>query len=397
MGAPVCVPPAELAARIANLRRLLAECELDAALIVQNADLYYFAGTVQQSFLYVPVAGEPTLFARRVPERARRESALAAVVPLASQRDLPAAIVARYGGTPARCGLELDVLPVLQARALESLLPGTVFQDVGTGIVRLRAVKSAYEIERIRAAATLFDELYARVPPLAYEGMPENELAGLVEAEARKLGHEGVIRMRRFNQEMFYGHLLSGSSLEVATFLDTPMGGEGLSAAVAQGVSRRRIGRGEPVMLDFVFVTGGYMADSTRMLCLGALPAAARRAYDVTLAIEAAVCAAAKPGIAVEQLYRLAVRMAEDEGYGDAFMGHGPTRVRFIGHGVGLELDELPVLAMRGGVLQEGMVFALEPKIVLPGLGAVGIENTCVVTASGVRRLQQAPEEVLEL
>jgi Xaa-Pro dipeptidase len=397
VGVKPSTPPAEIEARVTKFQRLLAESGLDAALIVQNADLFYLAGTVQQSFLYVPADGEPTLFVRRVLERARRESALAQVVPLASRRDLPAAIVQRYGRLPRRCGLELDVLPVLQLRGLESLFPGTTFEDVGAATVRLRAVKSPYEIERIRAAAELFDELCARVPALVREGMPETEFAGLVEAEARKLGHEGVIRMRRFNQEMFYGHLLSGPSLEVATFLDTPMGGEGLSAAVAQGVSRRRIARGDPIMLDFVFVTGGYMADSTRMLCLGPLPQPAQRAYETALAVEAAVCAAAGPGVVAGDLYRLALDLAAGEGYEESFMGAGGTRVRFIGHGVGLELDELPVLALRSGPLEQGMVFALEPKVILPGIGAVGIENTYAVTAGGVERLQRSPEDVIEV
>jgi len=390
-------PAEELEARIGALQQVLAGSGLDAALIMQNADLFYFAGTVQQSFLYVPAAGAPTLFARRVPERARRESALPDVRPLSSQRALARAVAEQYGALPRRCGLELDVLPVLQLRKLEDLFPGTSFDDVGGEIVRLRAVKSPYEVERIRAAARLFDAVFAAVPGLLREGMPEHEFAGLVEAEARRLGHEGYIRMRRFNQEMFYGHLLGGSSLEVPTFLDTPMGGQGLSAAAAQGPSRRRIGRDEPVMLDFVAVLEGYMADSTRMLCLGRLPERARRAYRTVLAIDTAVRAAARAGVEAAKLYEIARDVAEGDGYGDSFMGHGPTRVSFVGHGVGLELDELPVLAPRQGPLQAGNVFALEPKIVVPGIGAVGLENTYAVTADGLDRMQEAPLDVLEL
>ena len=276
-------PAAELAGRIAGLQAGLAALGLDAALLQQNADLFYFAGTVQQSYLYVPVAGEATLFVRKVAERARRESALGAIVELPSPKDLPRLIAERYGALPARLGLELDVLPVTDFRRLEKLLPGAAFEDVGRTIVRQRAVKSAWEVERIRASAAVADAVSRLIPGLLEEGLTEVEFAGRVEAEARRLGHEGYIRMRGFNQEMFYGQLLAGPSGCVSSYLDTPLAGTGLSPSVAQGASFRRIGRGEPVVFDFVPVRDGYMADFTRMYSLGPLDAELLRAYDAAL------------------------------------------------------------------------------------------------------------------
>jgi Xaa-Pro dipeptidase len=377
------VPATETSRRLAALQDVLAARGLDAALLVQNADLYYFSGTVQRSFLYVPAAGEATLFVRKLVERARLESPLAAVVELGDLRELPAAVVARHGRAPA------------ELRHLERLFPAAEAHDVGRDIMRLRAVKSAWEIARQRAAAALTTAVYQRIPGILREGLTEAQFAGLVEAEARRLGHEGIIRMRGFNQEMFYGQLLTGVSGTAGSYLDTPLAGTGLSAAVAQGVSFRRIGRGEPVVFDFVAVREGYITDFTRMFSLGEMPAELTRAYGAALRIEAEVVAAARPGVTCRTLYETAVAAAADEGLAADFMGHGAAQVRFIGHGVGLELDELPVLAANDLELEPGMVFALEPKFVLRGLGAVGVENTWVVTEAGLEVITEAPEHIV--
>jgi len=395
--AATLVPAAELASRLATLQTRLASRDLDAALIVQNADLYYFSGTIQQSHLYVPAAGDATLFVRKVPERARLESALEGIVGVVSLAALPEAIVARYGALPRRVGLELDVLPVKRFRALERLLPEASFEDVGRDIVRQRAVKSEWEVARIRVAAAVADGVCALIPGILREGLTEVEFAGRVEAEARRLGHEGYIRMRGFNQEMFYGQLLTGVSGCVPSYLDTPLAGTGLSASVAQGASFRRIGRGEPIVFDFVPVRDGYMADFTRTFSIGPLPEPLRRAHDAALAVQAAAVAAARPGAPCRSVWDAARRAADDHGLAAGFMGTGPGQVAYVGHGIGIELDELPVLTGSTHELEVGMVFALEPKFVLPGLGAVGIENTWVVTDAGPERLTLAPELIYEV
>jgi Xaa-Pro dipeptidase len=391
------VPAAEVAGRLAGLQAGLVARGLDAAIIVQNADLYYFSGTVQRSFLYVPAAGEATLFVRKLAERARLETPLTGIVELASPRDLPGLVAQVYGALPRRVGLELDVLPVAEYRRLEKLLPEAGFEDVGRDIVRQRAVKSAWEVERIRAAAALTVAVCELIPGILHEGLTEAEFAGLVEAEARRLGHEGIIRMRGFNQEMFYGQLLTGVSGSAASYLDTPLAGTGLSPAVAQGVSFRTMSRGDHVVFDFVSVREGYIADFTRIFALGELPGEMRLAYEAALRIEAAVVAAARPGVTCRTLYEVALAAAAADGLAAFFMGHGAGQVRFIGHGVGLELDELPVLTTSDLELAEGMVFALEPKFVLPGLGAIGVENTWLVTASGLALITDAPEHIRQV
>jgi Xaa-Pro aminopeptidase len=159
-------------------------------------------------------------------------------------------------------------------------------------------------------------------------------------------------------------------------------------------VSFKPIRRGDHVVFDFVPVREGYIADFTRIFVLGDLPRELRRAYEAALRIQAAVVAAARPGVACRSLYEIALAAAADEGLAASFMGHGAGQVRFIGHGVGLELDELPVLTTSDLELAEGMVFALEPKFVLPGLGAIGVENTWLVTATGLALLTESPEHI---
>ncbi len=387
-------PADELAGRIAGLQAGLAARGLDAALLLQNADLFYYAGTVQQSYLYVPAEGEATLFVRKVAERARLESALGAIVDLPSPKELPELIAERYGAVPGRVGLELDVLPVTRFRRLEDLFPGTRFEDVGRDIVRQRAVKSAWEVERIRAAAAVADAVSRLIPELLEEGLTEVEFAGRVEAEARRLGHEGYIRMRGFNQEMFYGQLLIGPSGCVPSYLDTPLAGTGLSPSIAQGASFRRIGRGEPVVFDFVPVRDGYLADFTRMYSVGPLSADLLHAYDAALRVQEAATAAARPGAACSAVWDAARQAAADAGLAENFMGHRAGQVPYVGHGIGIELDELPVLTGSDLELEPGMVFALEPKFVLPGAGAIGVENTWVVTGDWVEQLTLADEAI---
>ena len=390
----VTVPGDEVEQRLAAFRETLRTEGIDVAIVVQNADLYYLTGTVQQSHLVVPVDGEAVLLTRRTVARARAESPLR-IEELPTVRRLGELVTEACGVEPEVVGMELDVLPVAQFRRYEGQFPRSRFVDVGGALVRRRAVKSAWEVERIRTAAALADEVFTRIPALLQAGLTEAAFAGRVEAEARALGHQGVIRMRAFNGEMFYGQLLTGVSGAVPSYLDTPLAGLGLSPAVAQGVSFREIGRGEPIVFDFVPVVDGYTADFTRMFSIGELPGRLTSAYECARRAQAAAAACARRGTPCRDVYEAALAVARNEGLEAHFMGYGPAQVRFVGHGVGLELDELPVLSPNDQILEQGMVFALEPKFVFPGLGAIGIENTWVVGGESPERLTRAPDEIV--
>jgi len=201
--------------------------------------------------------------------------------------------------------------------------------------------------------------------------------------------------MRLWGSELFYGHLLSGPSGAVPSYLASPTGGTAASPAVAQGAGFARITSHQPVVLDYVFAYNGYLSDHTRIFSIGELPDDLSAAQEAMLRIQSRIKDAAKPGVPSGEIYDLGVALAAEAGYGDHFMGFGPQRIRFIGHGVGLELDEFPFLAKGQDMpLKENMTIALEPKLIFPGKGVVGIENTHVVTKDGLKQLGSFPDEV---
>jgi len=381
-------PKLELDRRIVRLQALLGQHGLDGALILQRADLFYFAGTIQQSHLFVPTAGAPLLMTRKSFSRARRESTLETIIPLNSLREVPGLLADHGYGKLARLGMELDVLPANAYFRYQQLFPGTELVDASSLIRQVRMIKSPYEVEIQREAAQRLDRVVRQVGDLLQEGMPEVELASRLEALARREGHQGEIWMRNWNQALFYGHVLSGQSGSEPSYFDGPLAGEGLSPAVPHGPGFRPIRRGEPIIMDYVFAYDGYLVDQTRVFALGPLADRWMAAYEAMLAVQEAVEEAARPGVPCSQLYDLAVAKAAGLGYAEYFMGHGEGQVPFVGHGVGLELDELPVLGRGVDLpLEPGMVFALEPKVAIPGQGAIGIENTWVVTETGLEPL----------
>ncbi len=388
-------PAAEIESRIAKLQQSLASQQIDGALILQNSDLFYYSGTIQQSHLYIPAEGAPLLMARKSLARAQAESPIQNIIPLGSPKQIPGILKTHGLPLPRRLGMELDVLPVNLFRAYEMIFEGPDMIDLSPEIRMHRAVKSKYELAIISEAARLSDALAAHVGEILQPGMTELELAGLVEAHARKLGHQGIVRMRLFGGELFYGHLLSGASAAVPSFLASPTGGTAANPAVAQGAGFARIKAHEPILLDYAFALNGYISDHTRIFALDTLPDDLMKAHESMLELQEKIKSTAKPGVPAGRIYDLGVKLATESGYGDHFMGADSQRITFIGHGVGLELDEYPFLAKGQEMpLAENMAIALEPKLIFPGRGVVGIENTHVVTKDGLKQLGLYPDTI---
>lgn len=391
-------PQKELDARCRKLQQHLQERAIDGALILQNTDLFYFTGTIQQGALYIPAAGKPLLMVRKDLDRARSESALDHVIGFSSPRQIPEILKQHGFSAPARLGMELDVVPANLYFTYTRLFEKSEITDISMQIRMIRAVKSAYEIEKIRAAAAFSDQLAAAVPRFLREGIPEVELAGQIEAEARRLGHQGIVRMRMWGAELFYGHVMAGPAAAVPSYLASPTGGAGMNPAVAQGPSMRPVRRHEPVLVDLVFAAEGYNSDHARIFAVGDLPVDLSAAHNAMRAIQEAVKKAARPGVAAGDLYDLALDMAAEHGLADYFMGAGDQRIQFVGHGIGLELDEFPFLAKGQKMpLEAGMIIALEPKVIIPDKGVVGIENTHVVTENGLEQLGAFREDIIRV
>jgi Xaa-Pro aminopeptidase len=393
----LCLPwfkKEEFEKRVERLQRILREQKLEGALLTHRINRYYFTGTAQMGYVLITPDGEPLVLCRKDFDRAGVESVWP-VEPLPSVRDLPALITARLGKIPSPLGVEMELLPVVQFDRLAKSFPQTKLVDSSHAIMLTRAVKSETELVAIRNSAEMVRIGAGVVPSVLREGMTELQLAAEIEYAMRKAGHAGYTPMRGYNQWLFYGHVMAGESAAEASGYDMPTSGRGLSPLLGQASSQRPIRAGEPVSVDLVGNCGGYLSDQTRLFSLGKVNEPFEAAFEASRRIQEEVAKAARPGAIAGDLYKLAVTLAEKTPYFDNFLGEG-DKVSFVGHGIGLEVDEYPFLANKFPMaLEEGMVFALEPKFIFRGRGVAGIEDTYVVRADGAQLLTSSPRELI--
>jgi Xaa-Pro dipeptidase len=393
--APFRVPNFEIERRTAAIQEELRKAEIDGLFIVQRVDLFYFSGTAQNGFLYLPAEGKPLLFIKQSVSRARAESALATIAEIDTVKAVPGLIADFCGRTPKRLGLELDILPVNEFRFYRNLFKPRDCVDGSPLILQVRSIKSAWEIAQLEATAEMTRRTFDYMQTVIAPGLTEMQFAGMFEAYARTIGHGGRLRVRNFNTEGYPWHVLSGTSGGLVGVLDSPASGEGTSAAFPAGAGNRRLRAGEPVMVDLGSVINGYHMDETRMFAIGSMPEKAYRASRAAIDIHDAIIERAKPGTTLAELFDQSLAMATRLGFRDVFLGPAGHQVSFVGHGIGLELVEPPIIA-RGRLtpLEAGMVFALEPKLVYENEFAAGVESVFQVTASGGRLISKVPVEI---
>lgn len=378
-------------ARVARLQETLRGAKLDGALLLAAVDVLYYSGTRQNAALWVPAGGEPILVVRKSFARAKAEAAVRDVRPFPSSKELAAALGAR-----GRVGTPFDAAPQATLDWWRKVLPGVELADLSAVVRSQRAVKGPEEIAALREAARRLGVVFAQIPAFLRAGMRELDLSVEVELRLRRDGSHGAPRMRGFNNEMWMGIAVAGAAAAEPGCFDGPVVGQGLHASYPAGSSLRVIRPGEPILFDFCFVHEGYVSDLTRTAVVGELPPELARAHAVAIAIQDEVAAGLRPGASPAELWEGARARAEREGLGDRFMGPPGDQARFVAHGLGLELDELPILAPGfKEPLVAGQVVAVEPKFVFPGLGAVGVENDYAVAAGGGDRLCALPDDVL--
>ena len=384
-------PKSEIDSRIKKLKDRMDD--IDGALLFQAVDMCYFSGTAQDGLVYIPRDGEPIIMMKRSLVRAKEESPLE-VRPLKNMRNLKEDLGIKTGAT---IGLEMDVLPCSFYFRVNKALEDASFVDVAERIKHIRSVKSEFEIKLAKEAAQMLVEGFSTVPDHIKEGMTEVELMCRMESEMRLMGHQGSLRFRRFNSIVPIGHIMSGSSAAIPSFLASPTGGKGTSVVFPHGPGYRKIKRNEPVFVDTVGICNGYIADATRIFSLGKIEPEHVEAYEASCQIEEAIAREMKPGRTARELFELSESEGARLGYGDFLGGPVGSKCGFVGHGVGLELDEYPVLAPLDHKIQEGMTIAVEPKIIYPGKGVLGVEDTFLTTSSGALRLTEMPLEIWEV
>ncbi|MEV5030420.1 M24 family metallopeptidase [Paenibacillus sp. LPE1-1-1.1] len=398
--------PAELInQRIGRLQAVMQAEGLDAFLLTQNVDLYYFCGSMQNGYLFVPSTGNATFYVRRSVQRAKLETAVQ-VTELGAFRRFGETLARDYAylfgkRSGLRMAADLDVLPAQLYLKLSELFGSSArceIVDGSTHIRKMRMIKSPWEVSRIEAAAEVVAEALSSALNVLREGISELEWMARVEYELRIRGHIGVMRLRGYNQEITTGMVISGAAAAVPSYFDGPAGGLGLGAASPTSVSRSVIKRNEPILIDIGCCVDGYVIDQTRTAVIGTLPAVLQHAYGVSESLMVMAEKLLVPGTPCSKLYEAALEGCAAANLSDHFMGFGADQAKFLGHGIGLEIDEWPVLAKGFQMpLEPGMVLAVEPKFTFPGQGVVGIENSYLITEQGPRALTRSKAELIVL
>ena len=383
-------PESELLRRINGLKEKMAEAGIGFSVIMQNADLFYFSGTIQKAVMVIPLDDEPLLFVERSLERAHAETPLA-ITRVDGDKKV-AAILRQKGLLKGTGGMELDVVPVSVFERFKKLVGFDNFKDVAGLIRDLRIIKSPFEIEQVKRSGRIISRIFEKAKDVVREGMREIDVDAELVAEGRRYGHQGFLRMRGFNQEMMNLYVTAGLSSGVPSNADVPISGLGLTAAIAQGSSLKVVERGVPVVVDYGGGYNGYVTDETRVFVVGEMKDRFRKGYEVAREIVEDVTGFGKEGVDCTEIFERARQLVRKADLQDHFMGFGEGQVSFIGHGLGLEINELPVITPRHHkILQEGMVFAFEPKFIFPGEGSVGIEVDFIVRREGLERVVEFP------
>lgn len=383
----------ELALRLNRVGKALEAAGADSVLISDSANIYYLTGRVFAGYIYYNIAdSKPFYIVRRpndlVSDRSSHLGRFAEIKGLLCEN--PACTA------PQRMGLELDLLNYSMAKRMADTLAGVEIVNASGAMRAARAVKTPFEQELMRKSGLLHARVYSRIPHVYQEGMTDIELQIEIERQSRLEGNLGLFRISGTDMEIYMGNVLTGENSDIPTPYDFAMGGAGLNPSLPVGADGSVIAPHHTVMVDVNGNFTGYMTDMSRCFALESLDAKTLGAHQLSVDIVHALTDMARPGAAARELYEKAAAMAHEAGYADYFMGHR-QHAAFVGHGLGIEINEGPVISPRSkDILQAGNAIALEPKFVIPGQGAAGIENTIIVKAEGAADcITNAPEQII--
>ena len=382
----------ELELKWRRIQQAMRQEEADGCLLTMNMNLYYVSGQVFNGYFYLPAEGRPYWFVKRltIPETNQ-------VHVIRKPEQIPDFFRDLNLAMPRKLLLEADELSYNECIRLQHVFRAEATGNASALIRHIRMIKTPWEIEQMRISARKHEAVYREIPACYRPGMRDIELQIEIEKRMRVHGSLGYFRAFGSNMDIFVGSLLAGENAGEPSPFDFALGGTGMHASGPLGANGTLLEEGTTVMADMSGNYTAYQTDMTRVFSIGKLPDRAYRVHRVALEIQARMERAAKPGVPCAELYRDALAMAGQEGLKDCFMGTH-LQAKFVGHGVGLEINELPVLTTRSkDILQPGMTFAFEPKFVLAGIGAVGIENTFLVTDSGVEKMTLLDENIIEL
>ncbi len=370
-------------------------------LIFSRLNIYYLTGTFAGSVLWLPIHGAPVLLVRRALKRAEAESPLQNIASFRSYKEL-ANIVANFSSPLSETiAAEMGALPWDLAEKLQKALTSHTFMPADPILQRARAQKSPWELAKMRLAGQRHHKaLYDILPKHLHVGMSERNMAHKAWEVFFSLGHGGISRMGNLGEECFLGHISIGDIGNYPSHYNGPLGLQGEHPANPyMGNSQNILEKNQLFTMDVCFMLEGYHTDKTQVYFSGKsqnIPSIAQKAHDACIAIQDRAAKALKPGAIPSEIWKDACAQAKKYGIEEGFMGLGKNKVPFLGHGIGLVIDEFPVLASRfDEPIEHGMTIAIEPKVGIKGLGMVGVENTFEITADGAKSLSGTENAII--
>jgi Xaa-Pro aminopeptidase len=371
------------------LRRTGAE----ACLLSVGVNLYYMTGSLFGGYFYLPAEGEPVVFVKRPNDFKAGDE----VVFIRKPEQIAEYFASQGRALPRKLLLETDEVPYNECLRLQAVFGSPETGNATLLLRQARMIKTPWEIEQFRLSARQHAKTYSEIASCFRKGMTDVAFQAEIERRMRLNGSFGIFHAFGPNMDIFMGSLLAGANAEAPSPYDFALGGHGLTPLCPIGANGTALEDGMAIMVDMVGNYTPYLTDMTRVFAVGELPEPAYRAHRTSQTIQEIVMQTARPGVSCAALYELAMAEVEKEGLTDCFMGTR-QQAKFVGHGIGLQINEPPVLTPRSNEeLQMNMVFALEPKFVIPGTGAVGIENSFLVTATGLEKITRFEEDIIVL
>lgn len=382
------IPKSEIGTRISNLKVLLQENDCEAALVLSIPELYYYSGLGTDGAIYIPVEGDPVHLVKRNKPFAQEYSQLSEVKLFGRRSEIFETLEVP---PKVRIAIEKEILTSSNVDYLESLTNNIELVN-GSPIFRNnRSIKSKFETDQIEQAATLVDKSFEYCTEIANSQMTEIELASRLETWLLDNGHDGYISTYAFNTALWnYAYVISSDSSVLNNHF-TPISGHGLSLKYPYGPSRQKLGKNRPFTVDTCGNQLGYISDTTRTFICGHFDTETHEQLQALIQIKEFIYKKLKPKVNLGELHNEVLNLSKELKIENQFMGTNQDRTAFIGHGVGLTLDDLPVFYSKGPDLVEGNVLACEPKFYIQNEKILGIEDISVITSNGNRLLSKSP------
>lgn len=380
----------ELSKRLAKIREQLVISGVDACLLSTTVNILYANGSIFSGYFYISAEGQTLRFVKR-PVGLEGDN----IRYIRKPEQIPDLLRESGINLPERLMLEGDEMSHGDWMRLQACFEGVELMNGTYDLRKVRSVKTDYEVSLIRQSAEAHVRAYKRIPEVYRPGMTDNAFSIEIERLMRLEGNLGLFRTFG-DMEAFMGSILTGDNASVASPYDFALGGAG-TVSNPIGAAGLELLPGKSIMIDMAGNFTGYLDDLTRTFSIGKLSEKAYHAHQVSIDIQQALMAEMKEGAVCEDLWELSFKMATEAGLANCYMGT-TQQAKFVGHGVGIVINELPVLATRSrDTLKANMTIAIEPKFVIEGVGAVGVEDTILIEKDGCERLTKIEYDIVDL